>query len=198
MFASAWSSTAGKVRPARQPPAVLDDAQVQLAVHRMGDVLLLHRRVHRHRAFLRRLAVELRTGRQQQLSARLPDALPEIHQVTRIARRPPLEILKPAQKLPVRVLHPASKHRLIPEIEHLLEQQQRDHQPHRLGRTPLRTVKLRKRLLETRPGHPLREQPQRMSRVELLAQRGHQKGGLSARKGRALHRAIRPAFPAKP
>ena len=153
--------------------------------------------VYDHRALLRRPAVELRAGRQQQLRARLADALPEINQVTRVARQPPLEVLEPAQKLPVRVLHPARHHGLIAGIEHLLEQEQRNHHPHRLGRTPLPAVKPRERLLETRPRHPLREKPQRMSRVELLTQRGHQKGGLSARKGRALHRAIRPALPAK-
>jgi hypothetical protein len=68
--------------------------------------------------------VHLRAHREDQLRARLADALPEVNQVARVARHLPLELLEPAQKLPIGILHPLRHHRFIPEVEHLLEQEQ--------------------------------------------------------------------------
>lgn len=163
----------------------------------MRDVLFLNGRIHHHRLLARRRPVHLHAHREDELRALLADALAKIHQITRVARQLPLEVLKPAQKLPVGILHPLRHHRLIVQIEHLLEQQQRHHQPHRLRGPPLPTVKPRKRLLKRRPRHPLRHLPQRLPRIQLLAQCGHQKRSLSARRWCVFHRSFRPPFPTK-
>ena len=62
-----------------------------------------------------------------------------------------LEILAAAEPLPVRVLDPALHHRLIGQVEGVLEIGQPDHQPRRLGGPAERTIEAAKLLIEAVP-----------------------------------------------
>ena len=97
----------------------------------------------------------------------------KINQVARIARQLPLEVLAPAEELPVRILHPLRDDGFIPEVMQLLEQEQTDHQPYRLRRSTFCAVTVRKGFLESCPRQSLGELIKRLPRIELLAQRRH-------------------------
>jgi predicted lipid carrier protein YhbT len=72
------------------------------------------------------------------------DPLPEVDQIARIAGQFPLKVAHPAELLPIGIFHPTLHHILVALVMHLLEQEQPDHQSHRLGRTTLFAVILPK------------------------------------------------------
>jgi hypothetical protein len=180
--------------PIRQFPATPDDLVRQLCIRGMRDVLFLHGRVHHHFFFQRLVTVQPGRDFQYALHSSFADAFAEIDQIARIAGQLPLKLAHAAEVLPVGVLHPGRHHGLVALVEHLLEQEQADHQSHRFGRTAFRAVIFAKCLLELRPRQPVGQLFERLARVELLAQRRHQERGLIKRGSFGLHRSFRPAF----
>src|SRR4029077_19634349 len=107
--------------------------------------------------------------------------LPEVDQIARITRQLPLKITHPAKLLPVRIFHPALHHILVALVIHLLDYEQPDHEPHRLGRTTLLAVILPKGLFKIPPRYSLSQLPQGVAGITLLIECRHQKRRLSAR-----------------
>jgi len=91
--------------------AALDDFHLpqgpvrQFAVRWVSDVLFLHRRIYHHFFFLGLVPVQLRADFENALHARFADALAEVNQVARIARRLPLKLAHAAEVLPVGIMH---------------------------------------------------------------------------------------------
>lgn len=79
-----------------------------------------------------------------------------------------MEVLTAAEELPIGVLHPLRDDGFIAKVMELLEQEQPDHQPHRLGRAAFRAVTVRESFLEGRPRHGLGQSVERLPRIELL------------------------------
>ena len=98
----------------------------------------------------------------------LADPLPEVDQIARITGPLPLKITHPAKLLPIRVFHPPLHHLLVTLVIHLLEQEQPNHQPHRLGRTTLLAVILPESFFKIRPRNSFSQLFQGMSGITLL------------------------------
>jgi hypothetical protein len=77
-----------------------------------------------------------------------------------------LEELKAAEKLPIRVLHPALDHLLVRQVVDMLQVMQPDHQPRRLGGSANRLVEPTERLVKSCPWDHTRQSHQRVARVD--------------------------------
>lgn len=64
------------------------------------------------------------------LHAALTDALAEMHEVARVARKAVLEERLAAEVLHVGVHHPGTRKGLVPQVVHVLQQETAHHQPH--------------------------------------------------------------------
>jgi hypothetical protein len=142
--------------PLGLPHQSLQGLQVQFGVGRMSDGLGLHRRVdtdplqarRSHRAALQ---PSLDGGRKQRPQSLGSKPLAPARQRARITRRLMLEILAAAEPLPIGILDEALHHRLIGQVEGVLEIRQPDHQPGGFGRLSERAVEATKLLVEALP-----------------------------------------------
>lgn len=91
-------------------------------------------------------------------------------------RKLPLKLAHSTETLPVEILRPGRHHRLLALIEHLLEQQQTNHQPLRFGGATFRAEVFSKRRIECRPEDRFGQLLQELAWVQLLGQGGHEKG----------------------
>src|SRR4051794_675979 len=79
-----------------------------------------------------------------------------------------LEVLVATEPLPVWILREALHHRLVGEVEGVLEIGQSDHQPRRLGRPSERAVEAAELLVEAGPVDESRQPEERVAVIEDL------------------------------
>lgn len=77
-----------------------------------------------------------------------------------------LEELKAAEKLPIRILHPALDHLLIRQVVDMLQVMQPDHQPRRLGGPANRPIEPTERLVKSCPWDHTGQSHQHLARVD--------------------------------
>jgi hypothetical protein len=75
-------------------------------------------------------------GLDQQLKPLLADCTAKATDLRGIARQPGLEVVEPAEELPVQVLAPALDQFLVAEVEGILQVDQAGHEPNRQPRPP--------------------------------------------------------------
>ena len=77
-----------------------------------------------------------------------------------------LEEFEAAEKLPVRIFHPACDDLLIRQVVNVLEVVQADHQPGRFRRPADRPVEPAKGFVKVRPGYQPGQSHQRVVRID--------------------------------
>jgi len=114
----------------------INDFDRKLAVRRIGDVLLLHRRVNMNRVFQRHLAMQTNAHLEYAFNTFSTDALAKMHQLRTMAGQFALKFPHAAKCLVVWIALPLQYHCFITQVLQLLQYQQSNHQADRLtGRT---------------------------------------------------------------
>jgi len=163
----------------------------------MGHRLRLHRRVEGHALELLRrdnAAIETRRDRrlEQNLHAAGADPLAPARHRGAVDRQFMLEVIKAAEMLVVRVLHPARAHHLVRQVEDVLQEVQPDHQPRRQPRPSDLRVERPERRLEHPPVDHLRQPDQLVARIDDVAQAGAEQVIGRCREGLfGAHRRLR-------
>ena len=154
----------------RDPVAALYHLLVQTRVRRKRRVVPLHRRVRHHKLLLRQAPEQAHAVLEDLAHPFLPDTLPEVDEVARVARKTVLEERLSAEILHVRVHHPRLRQRLVPVVVKVLQHQATHHQTDRHRRAPTLRVQRGKLPLEVRPVYLLRQQHQLVVHVDEVRQ----------------------------
>ncbi len=170
---------------------------VEPGIGGMGHRLRLHRRVEGHALELLRrdnAAIETRRDRrlEQNLHAAGADPLAPARHRGAVDRQFMLEVIKAAEMLVVRVLHPARAHHLVRQVEDVLQEVQPDHQPRRQPRPSDLRVERPERRLEHPPVDHLRQPDHLVARIDDVAQAGAEQVIGRCREGLfGTHRRLR-------
>ena len=149
-------------------PASLDAFCQELRVGGEGDVFFLDSGVHRDFRFLGVVTMQRHRDLKDQARSLFADPFAKIDEVRGIAGKLPLEMSFATKGLKVGIGHLGLDHPLVAQILKLLEQDQADHEPDRLGWASGLAIEPGEFVLEALPRDALAQFEQGMGGIELL------------------------------